>query len=164
MDQSGIAIHLRTGHDADAQTVERWLAQHHWQCIPCADAFELCTRALRQPELIPDLVLLGLDWLPPDEQAVSGHIADTWPAAIIVAYSHDARVPAGLAARAGVSSCPLQQLLRLRPADLLRRAPRGPARDELSVGEGSLTDPGQPLRPIRLTQAELAALLDDDNP
>lgn len=159
MDHVGVAMHLRTSQDADAQSVERWLSQHQLHSHTCRDAFELCTRALRQPEQIPDLVLIGLDWLAPEDAAVCSHVADTWPAAVIIGYTHGERVPEHLSAPAAVRCFPLPQLLRLKPADLLRHTTREAATDNTPRRP---TGPRPSARPIPLTREELAALLDDD--
>ncbi len=159
VDHVGVVMHLRTSQDADAQAVERWLSQHDLHSNVCRDAFELCARALRQPEIMPDLVLVGLDWLSPDDLAVCDHVSDTWPAAVVVGYTHGERVPDHLSPPPHVRCFPLPQLLRLKPADLLRRSVRDSASESVARRADA---PHPPTRPIALTREELAALLDDD--
>ena len=80
------AIHLRTGDRGTDGAISAWLERHGVEVVACADAFEACTFALTHSAATPDLVLVGADWLAPDELAIIGYFRETWPGVTTVVY------------------------------------------------------------------------------
>ena len=63
-----------------------WLEQHHLETVSCRDPFEACVYALTRPDACPDLILLGGDWLAPEEHVIVDYLRETWPGAAIILY------------------------------------------------------------------------------
>jgi len=117
MERCRKAIHLRTGDRATDEAITSWLERHGVESVGCADPFEACCLALRQPELAPDLILIGVDWLAPDELGVHEYLHQTWPAAAVVLYSSG---PAGAILAGGPAT------IVHRSAESLQRMLAGP--------------------------------------
>jgi hypothetical protein len=84
---SGIrALHVRTGAPALSARVANWFSDHNVQATSCDDAFDAVTHLIQHPDAIPDLVLIGLDWLTDDDFTLLAYIHDTWPAAAVITY------------------------------------------------------------------------------
>ncbi len=77
---------MRTGDRGTDGAISAWLERHGVEVIACADAFEACALALTHSETTPDLTLVGVDWLAPDELAVIGYFRETWPGVTTVVY------------------------------------------------------------------------------
>lgn len=94
---SGIrALHVRTGVPALCARVTSWLGDHSVQHVACDDAFQAVAYLLRHPENMPDIVLVGLDWLADDDFSLFAFLHDTWPSAAVVTYVNESlrRTPA----------------------------------------------------------------------
>ena len=93
MERCAKALHLRTGDRSTDNAIAQWLERHHVECSSCRDPFEACIHALIKPEARPDLILIGTDWLAPDENSVIGRLRETWPAVPLVLYGHHDAAP-----------------------------------------------------------------------
>lgn len=118
------AIHVRTGQRASVEAIDAWLARHHVDTTPLDDVYGACVHLLKQYEQIPDLVLVGSDWLSRDELTLVSYVRHTWPRSGIVVYGDTTPMPSfdflplvlichGAAA--------LRELLAASPADLVQR-------------------------------------------
>lgn len=105
MERCQKAIHLRTGDRETDGAISAWLERHGVEVIPCADAFEACTFALTHSAVNPDLVLVGADWLAPNEVAIIGYLREIWPGVTAVVYG-------SAPATAGFASAPLTLVRR----------------------------------------------------
>jgi hypothetical protein len=118
------AIHVRTGECAVVEALDHWLARHHVDVIPFADVYDACVHLIKDCEHIPDLALIGADWLADDEFNIVTYIRQTWPRTGIVVYGGAREtplvdlLPMMLTCR---TEAALQQLLAGTPTDLVRR-------------------------------------------
>jgi len=176
------AIHVRTGPAALTAKIDEWLARHGVATRAFDDPYAACAHLLLHFDAVPDLALVAVDTLRPDELELVGFIRQTWPRTGIVVYGELAG--AGLAdglprAMSCRSSAALQQLLAESPAAALRRLsasdpPIGPGALSAAVvpkpetprasdgrASGAADGEGADPRAV-LTAEELAALLDED--
>lgn len=87
---SGIrALHVRTGAPGLCARVTGWLAAHSVQADSCDDAFETVAYLIRRPEFMPDIVLVGLDWLNDSDLRLLNFLHETWPSAAVVTYAQE---------------------------------------------------------------------------
>lgn len=118
------AIHIRTGQCAIVEALDAWLARHRAEVIAFADVYEACVHLIKDCEQIPDLALIGADWLADDEFDIVAYIRQTWPRTAVVVYGGAREaplvdlLPMMLTCRTEVA---LQQLLAGTPTDLVRR-------------------------------------------
>ena len=91
--QIGSAIHLRTGQRARVEAVDTWLARHEVPVAAFDDAYDACVHLLLHCADIPDLAVVGVDWLTPDEFQILAYIRQTWPHAVIVVYGGEGELP-----------------------------------------------------------------------
>ncbi len=82
------AIHLCTGDRGTDGAISTWLDCHDVEIVSCADPFEACVLALTDDAVPPDLALIGIDWLPPDEYSIISYFRETWPGLTIVVYGN----------------------------------------------------------------------------
>ncbi len=87
------AIHVRTGQRASADVLEAWLARGGVEVLSFDDVYAACIHLLRCYERIPDLALVGTDWLGADELRIVTYIRQTWPQAGIIVYAANADAP-----------------------------------------------------------------------
>ena len=80
------AIHLRTGDRGTDGAISTWLDCHDVEVVTCADSFDACVQALTELASAPDLALIGIDWLPPDEYSIIHYLRETWPGLTMVLY------------------------------------------------------------------------------
>lgn len=84
---SGIrALHVRTGAPALGVRVANWFSDHNVEATSCDDAFDAVAHLIRHPDDMPDLVLIGLDWLADVDFTLLAYIHDTWPSAAVITY------------------------------------------------------------------------------
>ena len=159
------AIHLCTGQPDEAARIDRWLTAHDVPIEHVEDPFRLCVLMLRQPELAPDMALLGGSGLTGDDWAVLHYLKETWPHIGIIAYGGpELKVPEPrlLTCRTEIE---WQHILAGTPKALLNaiRHPLGLPRTKtaLDVSAG-VPAPGEPLDGA-LTAEELADLLERYN-
>jgi len=122
------AIHVRTGPAALTAEVDQWLTRHGVANRAFDDAYAACAHLLLHFDQVPDLALVAVDALRPDELELVGFIRQTWPRAGIIVYGELAG--AGLAdGLSRTMSCrspaALQRLLAESPSDVLRRLSAG---------------------------------------
>lgn len=86
-------LHIRTGERAAAETLDGWLASHGCAITACGDVYEACVRLVRHTGEPPELVLLGADWLSPDEFAILRYLRETWPRAGVLVYTRGRTLP-----------------------------------------------------------------------
>jgi len=118
------AIHIRTGQRAVVEALDAWLARHQVEIVPFDDVYDACVHLLRQFERIPDLALVGTDWLADDELSIVSCIRQTWPRTAIVVYGTSRDTPRlGLTPLIAACSGPtaIEKLLAQTPAELVRR-------------------------------------------
>ncbi|MBI5865754.1 MAG: hypothetical protein HZB38_14845 [Planctomycetes bacterium] len=85
---SGMRVfHVRTGECTLTARVAAWVAAHVASCAEANDPYAACAHLLTRPDDVPDLILVGLDWLAEDEIALLGYLRETWPGAVLVGYS-----------------------------------------------------------------------------
>jgi hypothetical protein len=87
------AIHIRTGQRALADTLDQWLARHDVTTRGFDDVYAACVHLLQQYEQIPDLALVGTDWLAPDELSIIAYVRQTWPRTGVVVYGGQRETP-----------------------------------------------------------------------
>ena len=118
------AIHLRTGESHAAEEISAWLRDHRVEVTGFSDAYDLCVHLLQHSAEIPDLALVGADWLSPGEFAIVRYLRETWPGVGIVVYSSGGETPPcepGPLTRVCRSSHALRQLLSESPERTLSR-------------------------------------------
>jgi hypothetical protein len=118
------ALHIRTGQPATGAALEGWLARHTVDVVGCDDVYEACVRLLQNYDAVPDLVLLGADWLNADEYRIVRYVRETWPRAGILIYGRIEPSPAWHATpMLHVCHTPgaLDKLIAATPAQLLQR-------------------------------------------
>lgn len=118
------AIHIRTGQCAVVEMLDAWLARHKVDVTALADVYEACVHLVTSYEHIPDLALIGADWLAADEFSIVAYIRQTWPRTGVVVYGGTREtplvdvLPMMLTCR---TEAALQELLAGTPADVVRR-------------------------------------------
>jgi hypothetical protein len=80
------AIHVCTGQRHLAALVDTWLTQHSVPVTTFGDVFSACVYLLKNYERVPDLALVGADWLSEDELGIVSYVRQTWPRAGAVVY------------------------------------------------------------------------------
>lgn len=88
------AIHIRTGQRARADMVDEWLTDHDVEIVALADVYEACVYLLKHYDQVPDLALVGADWLSASEFAIVRYIRETWPPVGVVVYGGSPDAPA----------------------------------------------------------------------
>ena len=105
--------------------MDAWLTRHKVAVTAHDDAYAACVHLLTRYSQIPELALVGTDWLPADEFELAAFIRHTWPRTLIVLYG-DAPGPVAYPARPLVLTyvgCPgLDRLCAEVPAELAVRA------------------------------------------
>lgn len=118
------AIHVRTGQRASVEAVDAWLAQHGVETVAFDDPYDACVHLLRQYEQIPDLALIGTDWLAEDEANIIAYVRQTWSRAVVVVYGATQETPRFDVlplTRTCRGEAALRRILAEPPADLVRR-------------------------------------------
>ncbi len=118
------AVHIRTGQRAAAEALDGWLAQHAVEVVGLPDVYDGCVYLLRNYATVPDLVLIGVDWLAEDEFALVRYVRETWPRAGVVIYGSSAATPSfDWAAWTYTcrSDAALREMIAEPPAALLQR-------------------------------------------
>jgi hypothetical protein len=134
MERCSKAIHLRTGDRGTDNAISAWLEKHGVDVVACADPFEACLVALSRSEPAPDLALVGVDWLAPDELGIVEYFAQAWPGLTLVLYgSPQATARFQPAPLTVVYRSPdaLQRVLSESPDKLLARSRAEAAPDEV---------------------------------
>lgn len=174
------AIHVRTGQRAAVEAVDAWLAGHGVDVVGLPDVYAACVHILQHYADVPDLVLLGADWLAEDEFALLTYVRQTWPRAGVIVYGSPAGTPlldilplmrtcrteAALRALlaeppAAVLDALFEQAAALAaplPAPEAPAAP-APARPDVRAEGARRAEPGPAPPRALLSPAELAALL-----
>lgn len=80
------ALHLRSGESGASERIDAWLGDYGLDVVHCAHAYEACVFVLKQGERVPDLVIVGTDWLASDELPILEYFRETWPGAAILVY------------------------------------------------------------------------------
>ncbi len=118
------AIHVRTGQRELSEAVDAWLRHHAVETVALADAYDACVYLLRNYQRVPDLALIGADWLADDEFRLLTCLRQTWPRTAVLVYGATTDIPwfDGLPQ---VLTCRGAEALRARladsPAELMRR-------------------------------------------
>lgn len=116
-------LHIRTGQRAAAEAIDAWLYDHGVDVLPFSDVYDACTHLLKGYESVPDLALVGTDWLSEDECRIIRYVRETWPRVGLIIYglARDTFVadfsPLSRTCR---SQHALQRLLAQSPHDVLR--------------------------------------------
>lgn len=147
--------------------MDRWLRGGDFRVHRCEDVYSACVYLVTHPDSPPDLVVVGANWLTPDELAIMDYVEQTWPSAPLMVYgvSDDAgRIAASQRVRVCRSSDELRVLLEQSPADLASSAPD--SADDPPIAPPRCAEPGPSARrdeldDVELTREELAALLED---
>lgn len=117
-------LHLRTADRGADEAIASWLQSHDTEVIECADPFDACLAALAADEPAPELALVGLDWVSPDDFTVVGYFRESWPGIVVVFYGSP-RVAASFPAAPLTIVCrtaeSFEELLRGSPAALRSR-------------------------------------------
>ncbi len=87
------AIHICTGQRATGRAVEAWLAEYGVETVRFDDVYEACAYLLKHYDRVPDLVLVGIDWLAPSEFNIVPYIRQTWPRVGMVVYGATTNAP-----------------------------------------------------------------------
>jgi hypothetical protein len=118
------ALHIRTGQRAAADALDAWLVQHQVESVPFGDVYEACVHLLQNYERVPDVVLVGADWLSDDELNIVRYVRQTWSGAAIIIYGSAPDTPR-VDVLPLVLTCRgergLRTLLDGTPAELVRR-------------------------------------------
>lgn len=141
------AIHVRTGECAVVEALDGWLARHHVETTALADAYEACVHLITQYEHIPDLALIGADWLADEEFNIVAYIRQTWPHTGIVVYGRARELPlAGLLPMMLTcqTEAALKELLAGTPAEVLQHLWKGSTRPTTLPAPYSIPATGQP--------------------
>jgi hypothetical protein len=93
VDRVSHAIHVRTGQRASAEMVDTWLTRSGVSAAGFDDVYAACVYLLRHYAAIPDLALVGADWLGDDELSIVAYIRQTWPRTAIVVYGGQRETP-----------------------------------------------------------------------
>jgi len=118
------AIHVRTGQQGTVRAVEAWLARSRIETVCYDDVYAACVHLVQRCEDVPDLVLIGGDWLSADEFRIVSYVRQTWPPAGIVVYGAAADLPLFdflPLTQTCRGETALARLLEGTPADTLRR-------------------------------------------
>lgn len=153
-------MHIRTGQRATADTVDAWLSRHGVEVVAPADVYDACAQLLLEFDRIADLVLIGTDWLAPDDLRIVRYIRETWPRSAIVLYGGGAET-AGAELTPFVWPCrtgaDLARLVAAPPADVLRhlaeealpRTLTGPSAELPALRRPPVGDPPGHVPPVR---------------
>jgi hypothetical protein len=87
------AIHVQTGQRVLVEQFDRWLERHDVSSAVFEDAYAACVHLLQNYNAIPDLALVGADWLSADELSIIAYIRQTWPRTAIVVYVGQREAP-----------------------------------------------------------------------
>jgi hypothetical protein len=87
------AIHVRTGQRAAVDAVDAWLKRHDTEVVSFDDVYAACVHLLQAYERVPDLALIGSDWLGEDEYNIVTYMRQTWPRVGIVVYGESRSTP-----------------------------------------------------------------------
>ncbi len=146
-----MAAHLQTGEPAAMTEVDQWLRNHGVRTVNWPDAFAACTHLLIHANEVPDLVLIGLEWLPTDEVDIARYIRETWPGVGMVLYGA-ATEKTVLDSDARMIRCStieaLQEVLRRRP-DALQEELSAGAPQTLRMGDRVAVHPRDEQEGIR---------------
>ncbi len=165
VDQPLTVLHLATADHASTAQVDAWLQRYSASVLRCADAFDACLNLIRSPEHVPDLVLLGADYLLTDELNIFDYLRETWPSAIVVVYGDAERCARLTTGRDAELYTPPRAAIdpAQSPAALLEQA-----RQSLRGGDGvrlrvrptdAPVEPAPPENGIRLRSGESSAIL-----
>lgn len=81
-----LALHIGVGNRGRAFLFDSWLNRHDVTVEHASDALAACVRLLQSPDQVPDLVLLGADWIGPEELLLARYVHDIWPATVVLTY------------------------------------------------------------------------------
>ncbi len=118
------ALHIRTGQRATVEALDAWLADHAVAVVPVADVYAACVHLLQRYDQVPELVLLGADWLSASELGILRYVRETWPRAAIIVYgaardwSACELAPLTMVCQGAPE---LQRLIAQTPAEVVRR-------------------------------------------
>jgi hypothetical protein len=142
------AIHIRTGQKSVVKRVDDWLAAHDVGCVTFDDVYGACVYLLRHYDRIPDLVLVGADWLARDEYNIVSYVRQTWPRVGVVVYGSAGSTPLFDLLPLMIacdSAAALEQLLAESPGAVVRRMLASVSPGELAAASGAPPAPQQPL-------------------
>jgi hypothetical protein len=83
-------LHLATGDPVGVYAVETWLRARDLPAVVCHEALECAALMLSEPDLTPDVALIGAAWLDASEHAIIDYVRERWPAIRIIVYGRDA--------------------------------------------------------------------------
>ncbi|MEW6252779.1 MAG: hypothetical protein AB1716_19255, partial [Planctomycetota bacterium] len=86
MSEVRAAMHVRAGQRSACEALDAWLTRAGVDVLGFDDVYAACVHLLRGYERVPDLALVGVDWLDADELRIVTFIRQTWPHAGIVVY------------------------------------------------------------------------------
>ncbi len=118
------AIHIRTGQHPAVAAVDQWLSDNGVDVVAHGDVYAACAYLLEYYARVPDLALVGTDWLARDECGIVPYVRQTWPRACIVVYGTNGTVPlADLSplTRTCDSRAALDALLATTPTNVARQ-------------------------------------------
>lgn len=159
------AVHLRAGDTVAADDIDRWLRAYGVEATVFGDAFDACVFLLEHAEHVPDLILVGTDWLPADERQILDYLADTWPGAGFLLYGNGG-MPISMPANSAAFVCRGQAALRAmldESPDALWGKLHTDAEAGFVAAAGASTPIGKHVAGApraMLTKDELSALLD----
>ncbi len=87
------AIHIRTGQRRAADALDDWLDSHNVALVPLNDVYEAAVLLLHKYDDIPDVALVGAEWLASDEFNIITYLRQTWPQVGIVVYGGTSGTP-----------------------------------------------------------------------
>jgi hypothetical protein len=150
-------IHIRTGQGAQSEAVDAWLSRHDVEVAGFADVYAACAYLLKHCDCVPDLVLVGADWLSASEFDIVRYARETWPHVGIVVYGGAQDAPSfehWPRVRTCRSTAALKALLAGTPTDVLDKMPE-------EISPAVVPARGQPQSPRYGSTAEqLSALLE----
>lgn len=116
------AIHVRTGQRGAVEAIDAWLSRHQVAVVPLGDAYQACVYLLKHYQRIPDLALIGADWLADDEIDIISYLRHTWPRTGVLVYGSSPQTPLCELlplTRTCRGEAALRELLACTPAELL---------------------------------------------
>ncbi len=73
--------------------IERWLTNHDVDTTTFDDVYEACVYLLTRFEQVPQLAIVGADWLAPGEFSIIRYIRETWPRVGVLVYGGGSDAP-----------------------------------------------------------------------
>jgi hypothetical protein len=128
-------LHICSGEQTAVEAVNAWLARHAVDVVGFRNVYDACVYLLKHYETVPDLALVGTDWLAHDELSIVQYIRETWPRVGVLVYGENDSPVVDLSHLTMTCRSPadLERILEHPPGDVLQRlafeahAPAGPA-------------------------------------